>query len=112
MAQGLGCALATFYRTVRTFRQDGESALARRKSPGRLRKVMPEQDLALDRVMQPESRQLGQNFSSSRFEDRCMIYAVLFSIPCSTRVASEVCPRSRMQTRSFSIKFLWSFKFG
>ncbi|MCL5952485.1 MAG: IS630 family transposase [Chloroflexi bacterium] len=64
IAQGLGCAVCTVYRTVAAFRQEGEAALLHRKSPGRPRKVSAEQDIALDRAMEQEPRKLGQNFSN------------------------------------------------
>lgn len=64
MAHGLGCDISTVYRTTRAFRKHGESALVHRKSPGRPRKVTRQQDTTLDRVIQQEPRQLGQNFSN------------------------------------------------
>ena len=64
ITQSLGCAVCTVYRTVAAFRQQGESALAHRTSPGRPRRVMPEHDTALDRALQQEPRELGQNFSN------------------------------------------------
>lgn len=64
IAQGLGCALCTVYRTVRAFRQQGEAALARRTSPGRPRQVTLKHAAALNRAMEQEPRELGQNFSN------------------------------------------------
>lgn len=64
IAQGLGCAVCTVYRTVAAFRQQGESALAHRKGPGRPRTVTREQDCALDQTIQQEPRKLGENFSN------------------------------------------------
>jgi transposase len=64
IAENLGCALCTVYRTVSAFRQQGEAALVRRTSPGRPRKVTPELETALDDALQQDPRQLGQNFSN------------------------------------------------
>ncbi len=64
LAQGLGCSVDTVYRTVRIFRQHGESGLVHRKSSGRPRQVTPEQDQALDRTLSQEPRMLGRNFSN------------------------------------------------
>lgn len=64
IAEGLGCAVCTVYRTRRAFQQRGEGALVHRKSPGRPAKVTREQDTALDRAIQQEPRQCGQNFSN------------------------------------------------
>lgn len=64
IAQALGCSVSTVYRTVRAFRHRGELALVHRTSPGRPRKVRAEDDTRLDRAIQQEPRQLGQNFSN------------------------------------------------
>ncbi|MDD1748280.1 MAG: IS630 family transposase [Methanothrix sp.] len=64
IAHGLGCAICTVYRTVSAFRQQGEAALRRRTSPGRPRRVTPDQEVALDQTIQQEPRQLAQNFSN------------------------------------------------
>jgi transposase len=64
IAQGLGCAVCTVYRTVRAFHRHGESALLHRKSPGRPPKVTRKQETALDRAMEQEPRKFGQNFSN------------------------------------------------
>lgn len=64
IAPSLNCAVGSVYRTVAAFRQQGESALVHRSSPGRPRKVRAEHDTALDRAIQQEPRQVGQNFSN------------------------------------------------
>lgn len=64
IAQSLSCAICTVYRTVAAFRQQGESALAHRTSPGRPCRVTPEDTAALDHVLQQEPRALGKNFSN------------------------------------------------
>jgi transposase len=64
IAQGLGCAVCTVYRTVAAFRQEGEAALRHRTSPGRPPKLQSEQDTALDQAIQREPRKLDQNFSN------------------------------------------------
>ncbi len=64
IAQSLGCAVCTVYRTAAAFRQQGEWALARRTSPGRPRRVTPEHVAALDQALQQEPRALDKNFSN------------------------------------------------
>ncbi len=64
IAQGLGCAICTVYRTLAAFRQQGEAALGHRMSPGRPPKLLPAQDRALDQAIQQEPRTLDQNFSN------------------------------------------------
>ncbi len=64
IAQGLGCAICTVYRTLAAFRQQGEAALGHRMSPGRPPKLLQAQDMALDQAIQQEPRTLDQNFSN------------------------------------------------
>src|SRR5512143_3568985 len=64
IAQALACSVSTVYRTVRAFRRCGELALVHRTSPGRPRKLRVEHDTALDRAIQQDPRQVGQNFSN------------------------------------------------
>jgi transposase len=64
IAQALGCAVCTVYRTLAAFRDHGEASLRRGTSPGRPRQLTAEQDTALDRAMEQEPRKLGQNFSN------------------------------------------------
>jgi transposase len=64
IAHALACSVSTVYRTVRAFRRQGELALVHRTSPGRPRKLRVEQDTALDRAIQHNPRQVGQNFSN------------------------------------------------
>lgn len=64
IAKNLGCAVCTIYRIVQAFREQGETMLLRRHSPGRPSKLTPEQDAALDRTIAQEPRSLGKNFSN------------------------------------------------
>lgn len=64
IAQNLGCAVCTVYRTMAAFRKRGEAALAHQTSPGRPHRVTPEHTAALDQALQQEPRTLGKNFSN------------------------------------------------
>jgi transposase len=64
IAASLGCAVCTIYRIAQAFREQGESMIPRRRSPGRPRKVTAQQEAALDRTIAHEPRGLGKNFSN------------------------------------------------
>jgi transposase len=64
IAVALGCDLSTVYRACQAFRRVGEVSLFPQKSPGRPRRVTPEQVRGLDRTLQREPRAMGKNFSN------------------------------------------------
>lgn len=64
IAQQLGCAVSTVYRTRQGLHQHGEAWLVPQKSPGRPPKVSRAQARALDRTVACAPRQVGENFSN------------------------------------------------
>jgi transposase len=64
IAQDLGCAVCTVYRTVTAFRNQGEAVIAHRASAGRPPCLLREQETALDQAIRQEPRALNQNFSN------------------------------------------------
>jgi transposase len=64
IAAALGCKVCTVYRVRKAFLQSGEGALFPKKSPGRPRKLTPQQVQRLDATLACEPRTLGQNFSN------------------------------------------------
>lgn len=64
IAAALGCDVSTVYRARQAFRRVGEVSLFPKKSPGRPRRVTPEQVRGLDRTLQREPRAAGKNFSN------------------------------------------------
>lgn len=64
IAVTLGCDVSTVYRARQAFLRTGIVSLFPRKSPGRPRRVTPEQVRGLDRTLQREPRAVGKNFSN------------------------------------------------
>lgn len=64
IAVALGCDVSTVYRTRQAFLRVGEVSLVPQRSPGRPRRVTPEQVRELDRTVQGEPRTAGKNFSN------------------------------------------------
>lgn len=64
IARALGCDVSTVYRTRQAFQRAGEASLTPRKSPGRPRRVTPQQEHALDQAVAREPRAMGKNFSN------------------------------------------------
>lgn len=63
IAATLGCDVSTVYRTRKAFLRQGERTLVPKKSPGRPRKLTPQQVRRLDEALAHEPRALGKNFS-------------------------------------------------
>jgi len=72
IAQDLGCNVCTVYRTRKAFLCDGEAALQHKKSPGRPRKLTPQQIRCVDVTLAHEPRALGQNFSNWSAKKLCV----------------------------------------
>ncbi len=64
IAVALGCAISTVYRTRQIFLRVGEAGLMPKTSPGRPRRVTPQQERELDQTLAREPRALGKNFSN------------------------------------------------
>lgn len=64
VARALSCDVSTVSRTVAAFRQQGESSVLRKVSPGRPRKLTEEQVKRLDETVEQEPRELGKNHSN------------------------------------------------
>jgi len=64
IAVALGCDLSTVYRTRQAFLRVGEASLRPQKSPGRPRRVTPQQERELDQALGREPRAVGKNFSN------------------------------------------------
>lgn len=64
IAAVLGCDVSTVYRVGRAFREQGEVAVRRGRSPGRPAKVQPHDEQALDQTIRREPRACGLNFSN------------------------------------------------
>ncbi len=64
IAHRLGCNVSTVYRTRKAFLCVGEVALRPKTSPGRPRKLTPQQMQHLEQTLACEPRALGKNFSN------------------------------------------------
>jgi transposase len=64
IATALACHPSIVSRMAKAFREQGEASLNGKKSPGRPRKVTPEQAQALNDLVAQEPRELGKNLSN------------------------------------------------
>lgn len=72
IARALGCDVSTVYRTHQAFLRDGIAALVPKKSPGRPRKLTPQQVQRLEETVTREPRALGKNFSNWTAHKLCL----------------------------------------
>lgn len=64
VARELSCDVTTVSRTLAVFREQGESGLVRKVSPGRPRKLTDDQMKRLDEIVGQEPREMGKNHSN------------------------------------------------